>query len=239
VTTTAVEETEIARQGGAAGRATVPWTARDVWLGAAIAALLVGTVWGLTYASAVHALQARTWVALAPVACELLSLAPVWWFAVHKRRASAKSLGFAAFPPRILAIGAGVLLVFYLIDLLFALVFRLAGWEVTLGSPEGRLSIPWITIVALVVIAPVAEEIFFRGFVFAGLRARYDWKWAAVISAAGFAAVHLSLAFFVPAFIMGIALAYLYAKSGSILPGMIVHVVMNAAAVAAVYLPPR
>lgn len=237
MTTTAVEQTESVKGDGAPGAPAVPWTSRDVWLGAVAALVLVGIVWGVTYAFAVSASRARVWVALVPALCEVLSLAPVWWFAMHKNRARLRSLGFTAFPLRMLGAGAGMLLVFYVLYGLFALLVRLAGWEAALASPAGRLSTPWMAIGTLVVIAPVAEEVFFRGFVFAGLRARYDWRWAAVISAAGFAAVHLSLAFFAPAFLMGLALAYLYMRSGSILPGMIVHIVMNAAAVAAVYLP--
>ena len=81
-----------------------------------------------------------------------------------------------------------------------------------------------------VVVAPVAEETFFRGFVFAGLRSRYDWRWAAAISAALFAAAHLSVTFFIPAFLLGYLFAYLYQRSNSVWPGMIFHVFLNALA---------
>ena len=88
----------------------------------------------------------------------------------------------------------------------------------------------------VVVVAPVVEETFFRGFVFAGLRGRYDWRWAAAISSALFAAAHLELTFFIPAFVLGYIFAYLYQRSGSVWPGMIIHAAMNALAMAVLYL---
>ena len=99
-----------------------------------------------------------------------------------------------------------------------------------------QLSTPWPLIVTIVFIAPFVEEVFFRGFVFAGLRARYDWRWAAAISSALFAAAHLELTFFIPAFVLGYVFAYLYQRSGSVWPGMIVHAAMNALAMAVLYL---
>jgi uncharacterized protein len=82
-----------------------------------------------------------------------------------------------------------------------------------------------------VILAPLVEEVFFRGFVFNGLRGRMDWWWAAVISGALFAAAHLDPLFLLPAFLIGILLAFLYQKTNSIWPGMIVHFLVNSLAV--------
>ena len=65
---------------------------------------------------------------------------------------------------------------------------------------------------------------------------RNDWRWAAAISAALFAAAHLELTFFIPAFVLGYIFAYLYQRSGSVWPGMIIHAAMNALAMAVLYL---
>ena len=84
-------------------------------------------------------------------------------------------------------------------------------------------------------VGPVAEETFFRGFVFAGLRSRYDWRVAAAISAALFAAAHLQLTFFIPAFALGFLFAYLYQRSNSIWPGLIFHMLLNGIALTIAY----
>jgi len=82
------------------------------------------------------------------------------------------------------------------------------------------------------VIAPVAEELFFRGFAFTALRRRLGTAGAAVASGALFAAVHLlgsTDAVFVPVLaLFGIGLALLYARTGSLLPGIALHSLNNA-----------
>ena len=56
------------------------------------------------------------------------------------------------------------------------------------------------------------------------------------MSSALFAAAHLEVTFFVPAFILGYLFAYLYQRSNSIWPGMIIHALVNALAMAILFL---
>jgi membrane protease YdiL (CAAX protease family) len=52
--------------------------------------------------------------------------------------------------------------------------------------------------------------------------------WAAVaLSALIFALAHAELALLVPIFVLGCLLALVYQRSGSLLPGMIIHAVFN------------
>ena len=100
---------------------------------------------------------------------------------------------------------------------------------------------PVLTAAATIVLAPISEELLFRGLVFC--RARRLGKWAAyVISVAAFAAIHimgyvgsvsaprLLLCFlqYVPA---GIVLAAGMDATGSIITPMLIHACINAAAV--------
>ncbi len=86
------------------------------------------------------------------------------------------------------------------------------------------------------VIAPVVEEIYFRGYVF---RAYLDQKGvtsAFLFSAGLFALVHLNLAAFVPIFGMGLLLCLFYYRTNSIVPGIVAHAINNAAAFILLYL---
>jgi membrane protease YdiL (CAAX protease family) len=74
---------------------------------------------------------------------------------------------------------------------------------------------------------PVIEEIFFRGFTYKAFRAKMGVRWALVISALIFAALHMNLIAFIPIFILGIFLGYLYEKTGSLVPSMTVHMLHN------------
>jgi hypothetical protein len=79
-----------------------------------------------------------------------------------------------------------------------------------------------------VVLAPIVEETFFRGFLFAGFRQHYGYNKAALLSSAIFAAAHLESSIFVPTFVLGLIFSYLYQKSNSVFPGMIMHFLVNA-----------
>jgi membrane protease YdiL (CAAX protease family) len=83
------------------------------------------------------------------------------------------------------------------------------------------------------------EELFFRGFLYAGLAQRYSWRKAAVISSALFALIHLQPLAIAPIFILGYIFAYLYRRSGSIWPAVVMHVATNALGLGAAYLLSR
>lgn len=217
----------------------MPWRVRDVWLGVATVALIVAVSYGLVYLLRALSLRPNPdlWVALFPNLFKLLFLVPVWWFSVHKYHVSPRTLGFVSFKYSILGLGLGLLFVFYILNGFYGTVLRQFGLRVQadLTPVLHQLSTPWPLFVAVVLVGPVAEETFFRGFVFAGLRSRYDWRLAAGMSAALFAAAHLELTFFLPAFALGYLFAYLYQRSNSIWPGLILHMLLNGIALVAAY----
>ena len=83
------------------------------------------------------------------------------------------------------------------------------------------------------VVAPFAEEFFFRGFFFKALS---SWKgiWpAAVLTGLVFGGIHAGsadIAFLVPLGFFGSALCLLYVKTGSLYPCIAVHAVNNSIA---------
>jgi len=77
------------------------------------------------------------------------------------------------------------------------------------------------------VVAPFVEEVAFRGVVFAGLRGRFGTPWAAVASGALFGIVHLQPLETVPLAVIGIALAFVFARSRSLWPAIIAHGAYN------------
>jgi membrane protease YdiL (CAAX protease family) len=83
----------------------------------------------------------------------------------------------------------------------------------------------------IVVAAPLSEEIFFRGFIFGGLRRRLRFAAAALISAAIFGIFHYtgagSLGVVPQLAFLGFALAWVYEETGSIYPTMAIHMVNN------------
>lgn len=84
-----------------------------------------------------------------------------------------------------------------------------------------------LSVIALAVVTPVAEEIFFRGFVLRGFVNRWGVAPGIVLSAVVFAGLHFQPSVIVPVFITGLLLGWLYWHTGSIWPGIGVHAAQN------------
>ena len=88
---------------------------------------------------------------------------------------------------------------------------------------------PW-GYVAVGILAPLVEEVVFRGAILRTLLGIMSKKnhWVAImISAAIFGVVHANLAQFVNALLMGLLLGWMYYRTGSLVPGILLHWVNN------------
>ncbi len=88
---------------------------------------------------------------------------------------------------------------------------------------------PW-GYVAVGILAPLAEEVVFRGAILRTLLGIMSKKnhWVAImISAAIFGVVHANLAQFINALLMGLILGWMYYRTGSLVPGILLHWVNN------------
>jgi len=82
-------------------------------------------------------------------------------------------------------------------------------------------------ILAAAVIAPLVEEIIFRGYLYRNLRETLGWLPAAALSGVIFGLVHLDPPFIVPLSALGFALALLYERTGSLMVPVLVHALWN------------
>lgn len=116
------------------------------------------------------------------------------------------------------------------------LVFA-AVYAAVFGTPEqediaesfGTLP---LQVLLIVIAAPVSEEICFRGMLFGGLRTRLPRLAAALISGLIFGGLHAltGLSAVPPLIAFGFILALLYEKTGSIVPGIVLHMLNNSVA---------
>lgn len=104
-------------------------------------------------------------------------------------------------------------------------------WVRALGPSQ------FLVVLALgAIVAPVVEEVFFRGFVFGSYARRYGPRLGAILSSTLFALLHANLSVLVPILLMGLVLAWLYYRSGSLVPGIVAHGINNAIAFSLFYL---
>lgn len=86
---------------------------------------------------------------------------------------------------------------------------------------------PLATIIAVVVVVPVAEEVFFRGLILGRLLERYRARTAILVSAGLFMLVHLNPYQFPIALTIGILAGWIYVQTHSLWPCMITHGLLN------------
>ena len=95
---------------------------------------------------------------------------------------------------------------------------------------------------ALAVVPAVFEEWFFRGMFLSAIRERTNHWQAVLLSAAAFAAFHViiqhQLAFerLLPSFLLGVVLGWLCLRTGSLIPGIVLHVCHNGFLISLIYL---
>lgn len=91
------------------------------------------------------------------------------------------------------------------------------------------------------ILAPVAEEVVFRGAVLRSLLTVMEgrWRWGAIaVSAIIFGAVHGNESQFLHAVLTGVLLGWMYERTRSIVPGLVCHWVNNSLAFLATNLAP-
>jgi len=93
----------------------------------------------------------------------------------------------------------------------------------------------WTQVLLIVFAAAISEEVAFRGLLFGGLRTRLPGWAAALISAAVFGVLHAVTGISaVPVLVaFGFILCLLYERTGSIVPGILLHMANNSLALAA------
>ena len=140
-------------------------------------------------------------------------------------------LGFVSFEVKTAAkwIGIGILS-YFAFAIVYAAVFG-APEQDDIAGDFGPIGIQFLLIVIL---APLAEEICFRGMLFGGMRSRLPF-WAAALGAGMFfGLLHYTTGpSAVPSLVvLGVIFALIYEKTGSIWPAIIMHTMNNAFALA-------
>ncbi len=175
---------------------------------------------------------------------DLSFLAAALYFAAIRGRPRPADFGFRKVRLRVAA--AGVLIAgvgYYVVTTIYAVVFNLHGTDKLpseLGVSKSTAALVGAT-VFVCVLAPIAEEFFFRGFIFGGLRrlrivvaGRYLGPWvAAVLTGILFGIAHTGSAssqYLVPLGMLGFTLCLLRWRTRSLYPCMALHSINNSLA---------
>lgn len=204
----------------------VPWTFRETWFGVFFLFFFMGL------AVVALALIGQSGIeldfGLVLNLGELLFLLPIFWLLL-KYNMGLDAFGLRRFNLRVLNLGFGLMFLVYLVTIAYGLTLNFFGISagVDLAPVLEEIGSPVPLVLAAVIAAPFVEELFFRGFLFYGLRQRFGWRWAAVISTAFFALLHLQPVNSLPIFLLGFLFAYISHIGNSIWPSIILHAFYN------------
>ena len=224
----------------------VPWSKRDMlWavmlgLGVVLGLLVVLVVGLQLLSSAIGMAFPSGWFATMVLMAELGLLLPVWALGVIKYRVPWGAVGFRRFD-LLRGTGLGCLFLFAALGCNALWAIALAFFELR-AQPDvlplfgGGTSGLLMALVAGGLVAPIAEEAFFRGYLFAGLRQHLGRGPAIVLSSALFAVLHILPTSWPPIFLLGMLFALLYEQTGSIWPAVFVHGAINALSFLSSYL---
>jgi uncharacterized protein len=143
----------------------------------------------------------------------------------------ARRLGFRRFRPSALGWMLLAFVAYLLLAAIYTVLFNPPQDDLPdqLGADESTL-LAVITGVFVIGVAPLVEETFFRGFLFQALRNSWGVWLAAPASAVIFSAIHLAPGKFVQLAILGMALAFVFHKTRSLWPCVLLHALNNSLA---------
>lgn len=203
----------------------VPWKPREVWIALAVMLFL-----SLGFALLVMFFNnSEIVVNLGSFLVELFYLVPVLVI-LYWKKTTWDTFGLRKFHGGFIQVGCGWLLGVYLVIFLHnsvLAVLNLDTQSLEILRLFSQMESPYWLLLTGIVVAPFVEELFFRGFVYAGLRQQWGWRKAGWVSSLVFAIFHLSPVALVPTFLLGYVFASLYEQSKSIWPGVILHFLVN------------
>lgn len=166
------------------------------------------------------------------------SLAVILYFVLKKYASQLSALGIKFTNLRD-NIFMGIVHYIGLIPLLFASIFLslLVAQSFRYEPPPSPISffffqsqprfLLFLTVFFITLFGPFTEEIFFRGFCYPALRKKIGPLKAAGLVSLIFAWLHMNIIGFLPIFILGLVLVYLYEKTHSLTASIAVHVIHN------------
>ena len=223
-------------------RQRVPWTMRDIVCAIlatlALLLLIIGLyAWFLFWE--ILPKPSGLGLLVLMTAAETLMLVTAWWWGPRRYGGGWHLLGLRGF-----AVGRGVVTSILAFGLLILINLVWSIVETELGLPGQPELVPlfgngWqallFALLVVGVVAPLVEELFFRGYLYAGLRQRFGRRRGMLLSAGIFAIAHVLPGTWMPIFLMGWVLAYVYERTDSLWPAIVIHGLMNTMALALSY----
>ena len=215
----------------------------------AVGAVLAGAVMGIVLAGLIGGFLSRVVDLSGSVAFLLVgsliygSVALMTWVIILRRpNVSAGDVGFGEVRPGPIAlmipVTLGVLIMNFIVASLTAGLFGdVPTAEDQLGIGAGTITIVDFVclLVVAAVLAPIVEELVFRGVLYRAIRSRIGVASATVITALAFSLTHFEPLLIGVFFAFGLVLAFVAERTDSLYPPIVLHALNNTVAIVLLY----
>lgn len=158
----------------------------------------------------------------------LLTLVSVVLFFKVRRRSLRQELWLRPVRGRLLGWCAALAFCLYWLVTIVLSMLPEAWLEDYLAAAEGLDQTGVIAFLAAAIVAPIVEEVIFRGLILTRLNRVMSGWLAVAVAAAIFGLCHGQFIWFCYAFVLGLIFGYITRSTVSILPAMLMHLVFNA-----------
>jgi membrane protease YdiL (CAAX protease family) len=112
-----------------------------------------------------------------------------------------------------------------------SVLLTLAGWPVReqawIDELLGERQLIWQLAPWIVIAAPIAEEVFFRGYMFRFMEQRLGFRAGLLLSSVVFAAIHLNPSGLPVYTVIAVVMAWVYRRSGNLASPIVAHATLN------------
>jgi membrane protease YdiL (CAAX protease family) len=198
------------------------------FLVAAAATFFLAAIVGVIFAAAGADLDDRGFIFFGTIIQDGALIGAAVFITADLGRTSARTFGLRSFQRSAFGWLALAFLAYYALAIVYGVIFNPPEEELPkeLGADEG-IGFAIATGILLIVIAPVAEEIFFRGFLYQAFRNSFGVWPGAVLSGLVFGVIHFEFFKLVQLAILGVILALLFERTRSLWPPIMLHAINN------------
>ncbi|MCJ1907657.1 CPBP family intramembrane glutamic endopeptidase [Planococcus ruber] len=167
----------------------------------------------------------------------LIFLSGLYWIVLKPNRQSWKALGVQSFASKhwkFILWWTAVLIVLSILLVIVMSFFGIGTANSKTDSLQAQMTLLnfMIAFVSAAIISPIYEEIFYRGFLYRFFSSRFGVLAGLLISAAIFTLVHIPTYNTLPVnFVSGLIFAWAFQKTGSVIPGILIHGTFNGIAI--------
>jgi membrane protease YdiL (CAAX protease family) len=198
------------------------------FLVAAAATLFLSAIVGGIFAIAGADLDDRSFIFVGTLIQDGALIGAAYFITADLGRPNARTFGLGPFRRSAFGWLALAFLAYYALAIAYSVIFNPPEEELPkeLGAEES-VGLAIATGFLLIVVAPLAEEIFFRGFLYQSFRNSFGVWPGALLSGLVFGVIHFEFFKLVQLAALGVILALLFEKTQSLWPPIMLHAINN------------